>query len=185
MRIIYLPVETNHPVEILEIADSYREITQLVEGPFESLNTNYETDMWVNEIGKITGLPHNTRAQILFEKQHGQIDIILGPAVVTGGVGPEGETLGLSPQQIERIAEDLGSLTRVTLSNNYVTGEESQRELLLPGFNPSDTAFDIDTWFDELVFPHTGDKREGVDAVYTAEVISHSGESLSTQEWMG
>ena len=57
-----------------------------------------ELSFWINEEGKLNGLPFNELGTALWHlttpimRNH---DILVGTVVITGGVGPEGETLTL------------------------------------------------------------------------------------------
>jgi hypothetical protein len=56
--------------------------------------------MWCNEEGKIHSKPHNPFGQAFWEKSFGRTDYIVGDIVLTGGVDDEGETIGLTDEQI-------------------------------------------------------------------------------------
>lgn len=58
--------------------------------------------LWVNEEGKLNNLPYNIYASKMWEQRFGVgTDIIVGNAVFTGGGDEEGDTLGLSDEQVE------------------------------------------------------------------------------------
>lgn len=64
--------------------------------------------MWLNEEGKLTGLPHNTTAQKLWDKAFWVgSDFVVGDVVITGTAGDEGETLPLGDDMAKRIREIL------------------------------------------------------------------------------
>jgi Domain of unknown function (DUF3846) len=58
---------------------------------------------WVNEEGKLNGFTRNMLGTLLWwltaPYAAGQ-DILVGPVVITGGAGPEGQTLGLTDEQV-------------------------------------------------------------------------------------
>lgn len=57
-----------------------------------------ELSFWVNEEGKLNGLPYNELGTALWYLTTPSMlgrDIMVGPVVITGGIGPEGETLTL------------------------------------------------------------------------------------------
>ena len=60
--------------------------------------------LWVNEEGKMNGLPYNDLATLFWEMSYGQTDIIVGDAVITAGSDDEGETLSLTPEQTAYLA---------------------------------------------------------------------------------
>jgi hypothetical protein len=59
--------------------------------------------LWVNEEGKIDGLPYNDLATLVWEMSYGQTDIIVGNAVLTGDTDDEGETLSLTDEQVAKV----------------------------------------------------------------------------------
>lgn len=60
-------------------------------------------DMWVNEEGKLDGLPVNPIATLAWIRDYGMTDVIVGNVVFTGGADEEGETLGLNDEQLANI----------------------------------------------------------------------------------
>lgn len=54
--------------------------------------------MWINEEGKIHGLPVNTRATAFFQDHFGPCDVIMGNAVLTGRADWDGYTQSLDPK---------------------------------------------------------------------------------------
>lgn len=65
---------------------------------FEVNDTEYT--LWLNEEGKILGLPYNGEATSMVSHRLFPNDYIAGQAVVTGGTGPEGETLPLTDEDV-------------------------------------------------------------------------------------
>lgn len=59
--------------------------------------------IWVNEEGKMEGLPYNALATLVWETSYGFTDVIVGNAVLTGGTDDDGETLGLTDEQVAKI----------------------------------------------------------------------------------
>lgn len=57
--------------------------------------------MWCHEEGKVLGHPWNDTGTILYGAKFGGRDYIVGNIVFTGGVDDEGETMGLTEQQLE------------------------------------------------------------------------------------
>ena len=102
----YLLVPIEGPLQILRPGtESYDTLNKAVGGYIECvpLKVN-EVSLWLHEEGKIIGLPHNPRAQLLWEHSYGPSDVIVGPAVLTGGVDDEGETLGLTLSEMMALA---------------------------------------------------------------------------------
>lgn len=60
--------------------------------------------MWVNEEGKLTGLPGNIAATAVWVSSYGLTDVMVGSVVITGDDGL-GETASLTDQDIEKIKQ--------------------------------------------------------------------------------
>lgn len=83
-------------------ARSYELISGAVEGWIEATPIVFDGNqytMWVNEEGKINGLPLNVAATALWQASNGDSDWIVGNAYITGGVDDEGESLGIPGDQ--------------------------------------------------------------------------------------
>lgn len=94
----YLLVPVGGPLEELEVPEgkSYDTLSTAIGGIIECISLDAHLDLWVHEEGKIEQLPHNPRAQYIWNLVFGAgTDYIVGPMVLTGGVDDEGETLGL------------------------------------------------------------------------------------------
>jgi hypothetical protein len=65
-----------------------------------------EVSMWLNEEGKLNGLPFNPRASYLAQDVISPFDVIVGDVVLTGGVDDEGDSTGLSDGQIEALLSE-------------------------------------------------------------------------------
>ena len=57
-------------------------------------------DLYLNEEGKLNGLPQNPIATALWSEEYGLTDYIVGDVIITGGVNSEGETIGLTEGQL-------------------------------------------------------------------------------------
>ncbi len=71
---------------------------------------NNQMTMWCNEEGKMIGLPHNPFGQMFWEKMYDRTDYIVGDIVLTGGADDEGETIGLTDEQITEIMKVVASV---------------------------------------------------------------------------
>lgn len=92
---------------------AYEVIRDGVGGMIEMVVFNDQVTMWVNEEGKLIGLPHNKPAQAAFNEVFGSgRDFIVGDVVFTGGADEEGNTLGLTPEAVESVL-DLVALATV------------------------------------------------------------------------
>ena len=56
--------------------------------------------IWVNEEGKLNGLPINQKATQIWIKAWGNTDVMAGTAIITGGADSEGNTKGLTQMEI-------------------------------------------------------------------------------------
>jgi hypothetical protein len=98
-----LKINTDGTFEALESADEfvgYSTLSDGVGGMIEAVTLSDTLTLWVNEEGKLNGLPVNVFATALFTSVFGSVDIIVGDAVLTGGADDEGETLGLSGENL-------------------------------------------------------------------------------------
>ena len=85
-----------------EVGNSYNLISQAVGGWIEVVGLDKrQADLWVNEEGKLKGLPQNPIATSLFMEEHGRMDVIVGNVIITGGTDENGDTLGLTPEQVD------------------------------------------------------------------------------------
>ena len=86
-----------------EVGKSYNIIKEAVGGyiqvvPLEKANV----DLWVNEEGKLNNLPQNPIGTSLWVDEYGYTDTIVGNIIITGGTDENGETLGLSLEQVAK-----------------------------------------------------------------------------------
>ena len=102
---ITLTAEDNKAQEInlKEGASQLAVLQDAVGGYIEAVDLADNLTMWVNEEGKLNGLPINPMATMLWEKHFGFTDVIVGDVIFTGGTGSEGETLGLSEETAEEL----------------------------------------------------------------------------------
>ena len=104
-------ITTNNEIIIENIPNDfekaeYEYLKSSVGGYIESVPLESPTDnltMWCNEEGKLDGLPVNFAATHLWELSYGKTDIIMGDIVITGGADEDGETLGLTKEQEEKL----------------------------------------------------------------------------------
>ena len=80
---------------------SLKSLQTAVGGWVQAVDLDHDLTIWVNEEGKMDGLPVNPIATRLWEKYIGVgTDIIAGNAVFTGGTDDDGETLGLADDKV-------------------------------------------------------------------------------------
>jgi hypothetical protein len=97
--------------EEIQLADEGSQLEQLqsaVGGLVQAIDFTEGLTIWVNEEGKIYGLPVNPKATFLWEKYFGLTDFICGDVIFTGGTGEEGETLGLDEETAKELRDLLG-----------------------------------------------------------------------------
>ena len=104
--------------EILSNAvDGYIERVALrtPEFPQDDAPKPFDFDLWVNEEGLLRGLEPNPLATSLAKACGWQGDLLVGNAVITGGTGPDGETLPLEHEQYAVIMAFFTTLQRLML----------------------------------------------------------------------
>jgi hypothetical protein len=108
-----LSVNTDFTTEVLDLEpDSYTPLRDAVNGLIQAVDLRHDLTMWCNEEGKLIGLNPSIIGTYMWEKTFGMTDVIVGNVVFTGGTDDEGETLGLSPEQLadlQKLAAELRS----------------------------------------------------------------------------
>lgn len=91
---------------LFEIGNSYDMISNSVNGWIECVRLNKGIDMWVNEEGKILDYcDYNPTATAIFWTTYGfMTDTIYGDVIFTSS-NEEGETIGLTIEQVEYLKE--------------------------------------------------------------------------------
>lgn len=105
-----LVITSSADIKVIDfvVGDSYGTISSAVDGLIECVALpSFGADLWVNEEGKMISLPHNPLGSILWAKEYGHTDFIVGDIIITGGADEEGETLGLSDEQLQQITSYL------------------------------------------------------------------------------
>ena len=98
--------------------DGTKEVTLFAEGTFLELAqkivggwiqlvrlNNKGIDLYLNEEGKLDGLPQNPIATALWSEDYGLTDYIVGNVIITGGANNEGNTIGLTDGQIATLLD--------------------------------------------------------------------------------
>lgn len=104
-------IKTDGTVEARELSGDMTADFNLIQGVVNGYVerapiANYTQLMWVNEEGKIQGLPHNPKAQRLWDTAWGEgSDYIVGNVVITGDDTEEGETGKLPEGEAQRLVE--------------------------------------------------------------------------------
>jgi len=95
---------------------SYQVLKDGVGGWIEAVDLREDMTMWLNEEGKLDGLPVNVMASRMFNEAFGAgKDIMVGDAVFTGGTDDEGDTLGLTEEQAQELEAHLEEV-RLTMA---------------------------------------------------------------------
>ncbi len=84
------------------IGDSYKMLSNAVGGMIECVRLADDTDLWCNENGISEGLDLNPIASAIYDETFGVANPILGDVIITGGADDEGETLGLTEEQVQK-----------------------------------------------------------------------------------
>lgn len=98
-------IKTDGTKDIIEfeVGKSFSLIQKSVGGYVQVIGLpKSKADLWVNEEGKINGLPQNPIATSIWVDEFGYTDIICGDVVITGYADDMGETLGLSLEQVAK-----------------------------------------------------------------------------------
>lgn len=100
-----LKISTNGTITELDLdapEGSLRVLQGAVGGYVQAVDLTPQVTMWINEEGKLDGLPLNFHGTMFWSASFGiGTDEIVGDIVLTGGVDDEGETLELSAEAEE------------------------------------------------------------------------------------
>lgn len=90
---------------------SLKVLQNAVGGWVQAIDLNHEVTMWINEEGKLDGLPLNFHGTMFWSARFGLgTDEIVGDIVLTGGTDDEGDTLGITPDVEKTILEAVSSV---------------------------------------------------------------------------
>lgn len=110
-------IKTDGTLERLDLSDPKQELTSLqgaVGGYVQVIELSEDFTLWVNEEGKLLGLPENGIATAIWWTRFGtNTDIICGDVVFTGGLDEDGETKTISEDSLQRLAELVEDAKRV------------------------------------------------------------------------
>lgn len=100
-------IHVDGKVETVHISD-FRGIQVAVGGHFDLVcSASYQTSFWVNDEGKLIGLPINPVATAVLWKLNpafANYDVLCGPVLISGGSDDEGETLSVNSEALETLA---------------------------------------------------------------------------------
>jgi len=89
--------------------DELESLQKAVGGYIEAISCD-NLSFFLNEEGKLNNLPMNPLATLLVKHRIGQHDYIAGDVVVLGDVDEDGETLGLSFEEMSDLLTKVNSL---------------------------------------------------------------------------
>jgi hypothetical protein len=101
-KAVVITAEGTKSVVTFTIGDSYKILSDTVEGMIECVRLSENEDLWCNENGIAEGRPLNMIASAIYSETFNAGNPILGNVIITGGADDEGETLGLSDELIEK-----------------------------------------------------------------------------------
>jgi hypothetical protein len=92
--------------ELVELDEvSLTALQQAVGGWVQAIGLTDSLTLWLNEEGKLNGLPHNLKGQAIWDSFFGiDTDYIVGNIVLTGGADEDGETLGLDDETVKKLS---------------------------------------------------------------------------------
>ena len=101
-KAVVITTEGTKSVVTFTIGNSYKILSDTVEGMIECVHLSENEDLWCNENGIAEGKPLNLIASAIYSETFNAGNPILGNVIITGGADDEGETLGLSDELIEK-----------------------------------------------------------------------------------
>ena len=114
-----LAITTLGEATIIDLNEgSLEKLQKAVGGYVQAIDLCEGLTMWCNEEGKMMSLPHNPFGQAFWEtafpvSEFGRTDYIVGDIVLTGGADNEGDTLGLTGDEIEALLETVNYVTNI------------------------------------------------------------------------
>ena len=98
-KAVIISTEGHKSVVEFEFGKSYQILSDAVGGMIECVSLK-DADLWCNENGIAEGLDLNMIASAIYSEAFNASNPILGNVIITGGVDAEGETLGLTDEQV-------------------------------------------------------------------------------------
>ena len=100
-------IKTDSTKELVEFTNetSYKTLSSAVGGYIQSIDFDDTITLWCNENGKLDDLPQNPVATAFWVEKFGLTDYVVGDVIFTGGTDDEGQTLGLSDEQVLRLLD--------------------------------------------------------------------------------
>jgi len=98
-KAVIISTEGHKSVVEFEFGKSYQILSDAVGGMIECVSLK-DADLWCNENGIAEGLDLNMIASAIYSNAFGAGNPVLGNVIITGSVDAEGETLGLTDEQV-------------------------------------------------------------------------------------
>ena len=98
-KAVIISTEGHKSVVEFEFGKSYQLLSDAVGGMIECVGLK-DADLWCNENGISEGLDLNMIASAIYSEAFNASNPILGNVIITGSVDAEGETLGLTDEQV-------------------------------------------------------------------------------------
>ena len=101
-KAVIITTEGEKSIVEFEKGNSYDLLRDTVGGLIQcvTLTDKGSVDMWLNEEGKVIGLPQNPIATALWDDLYPDTDFMVGDIILTQS-DDEGETIGLTDEQIQ------------------------------------------------------------------------------------
>lgn len=104
-----ITISTDNRVSVIELQPGLQALQAAVGGHIEAVRSaTGETTLWINEDGKVHGLPENPVGTWLWWHLHPAArgrDFLVGPVVITGGPDRDGKTCGVGPEAFAALSE--------------------------------------------------------------------------------
>lgn len=118
MKVAVIPADPELPIRVDEVEGriGLDYLQKQVKGYIEPVDITLadedasEVSMYVNEEGKLEGLPYNPRATFLAQDSIMAFDYIAGDVVLVGPVDDEGDSTGLTEAQVEALTQPTGAV---------------------------------------------------------------------------
>lgn len=144
MKAVIIHTDGTRQVVEFTNATCYETLSNAVGGLIECVSLpDLDMDLWCNDNGRAEGLGPNPAASQLYidqypmvidgvdEKYHNYA--IVGDAIITGGADDEGNTLGLTDEQVEQLLNPLPTYhLQVASSDSYVYNTQMIQDSELP-----------------------------------------------------
>ena len=98
-KAVIITTEGKKSLVEFDFGNSYQILSDAVGGMIECVGLK-DADVWCNENGIAEGLPLNMIASAIYSDAFNSSNAILGNVIITGSCDDEGETLGLTDEQV-------------------------------------------------------------------------------------